>query len=125
MNLNKITQNVGWFTISKPFEAILLALRAGITEEIIFRLFLFSLLIWLLQKITAHFNLENKKEKITIFSAIIASIIFAALHSFNILAFVLGLMLTFIYFKKGLIPVMIVHFFADVIPFLLVVINLN
>ncbi len=36
------------------------------------------------------------------------------------MAFFTGFVMIYIYYKRGLVPVMVVHFFADAIPFIII-----
>ncbi|MBU7031221.1 MAG: CPBP family intramembrane metalloprotease [Theionarchaea archaeon] len=105
--------STGIFT---PRIAIGFSLQAAVNEEIIFRLCTFSGITWLAR----HFIHSHQKSLIC--GAITSVFFFALFHhgSGRVLAFSLGLILVYIYYKRGLIPAMIVHFFANAIPFLLI-----
>ncbi len=107
--------HIPWINSLTPVNAILISLKAGIQEEILFRLFLFSLLIFLLRKVF-------RSEKIVLLtSTIISALLFAVLlHSGSLISLIAGMVLAYIYFKEGLLPAMAIHFLGDCIPFLMV-----
>lgn len=99
------------FNTLAPHTAFILSIRAALTEEILFRLFSISTLIWIARKIT-------KSAKVPVFFAVmLSSVLFALIHQSFLYPFIYGLLLGYIYLKTGLIPVFIIHFLADVIPF--------
>ena len=114
----------GWEQVQQMFStgiftpriAIGLSLQAAVNEEIIFRLCTFSGITWL------AYHIINSHQKALICGAIASVFFFALFHHGpgRVLAFSLGFILVYIYYKRGLIPAMIVHFFADAIPFLLI-----
>jgi hypothetical protein len=107
-------QSIGWVKSLTPINSILISIRAGITEEVIFRFFLFSLFIFVFTRIF------HSKIIIFLICSIISALAFAfLLHSGSIVSLVAGIILSYIYYKKGLLPAMIVHFLGDCIPFLM------
>ena len=98
-----------------PEVALALGFHAAIVEEIGFRLFLFSIGVW-----AANYVLHSRDGAIAI-GALVSTLLFALFHpgSGNVLAFVLGFVILYIYYQRGLIPAMVVHFLADAIPFTL------
>ena len=108
-------QSIGWVKSLTPINSILISIRAGITEEVIFRFFLFSLFILVFTKIF------HSKILIFLICSILSALAFAfLLHSGSIVSLVAGVILSYIYYKKGLLPAMIVHFLGDCIPFLMI-----
>jgi hypothetical protein len=95
--------------------ALALSLRAGVNEEIPFRLFGISLVTFLLTKI------KVKREGSLVVAIVISSIFFGLVHPSFPLPFFFGLLLGFLYTQYGLVPVMIIHFLADFFPFFWVV----
>lgn len=108
-----------WVTKLNFVTAISISLRAAIYEEIIFRLFVITFLIYYFRKIMSEF-------KSVLTSILISSIIFSFLfHSGSIISLANGLLLGMIYYNIGLMPAIVVHFFADVIPFITLTILLS
>lgn len=105
------------------------SISAGINEEIIMRLFVMSLFIWLLTKILRRPQPNNGM----IWTAnIIAALIFGALHlplaaqiykelipiivlNIIILNTLGGTLFGWLYWKRGILAAMIAHFGADVV----------
>jgi membrane protease YdiL (CAAX protease family) len=95
--------------------AIGLSWHAGLVEETFFRLFLFSFVAWVIDRIF------HSRKPALIIGAAMSTFIFALFHSTSAhaVAFVLGFAILYIYYKSGLLPAMVVHFFADAVPFAL------
>jgi membrane protease YdiL (CAAX protease family) len=108
---NLIT-TIPWLSFSNLKEPILLALRAGIQEQIVYRLFIFTLATYLVNTII------DSKTKSVMIGIILSSIVFGLLHGFYF-AYLSGALLAYIFYKNGLIPAMIVHFLADAVPWTL------
>lgn len=106
-----------WLNQLTPFSALIISFRAALTEEIIFRLLLISVIMLLISKFTS----SNKVP--LILGIIISSIIFGLIHPGFLVAFLYGLVLSYLYINSGLIMVFTIHFLADFIPFLLVAIS--
>ncbi len=102
-----------WARSLTPDLAILLALRAGIGEEILFRLFFFSLIVWASRTIHAERGVS------LIAGAILSALAFTLIHPGFYIPFVEGLALAVIYFEGGIAAAIAAHFFADAIPFLI------
>jgi membrane protease YdiL (CAAX protease family) len=100
--------------------AIGLSLHAGLVEETLFRLFLFSFVAWVIDRI-----FHSRKPALFI-GAVVSTFIFALFHttSAHAVAFVLGFAIVYIYYKNGLLPAMVAHFFADAVPFALLSLSL-
>lgn len=110
--LTQATQLPYWLTLLTPGTAVALSLRAALTEEIVFRLFLFLLATWAIERST------HSQKRSMIVGALASAFMFALMHGSGFaVAFPLGLALVYIYHRRGLLPAMTVHFFADAIPF--------
>jgi membrane protease YdiL (CAAX protease family) len=108
-NLDQLA-SCSFLTMFAPKTAIALSLRAALTEEIFLRLFLFPAIAW----VVMHFL---KRELSLIIGGVVSSVYFGLIHPGFFLAFFVGLALVYIYYYKGLLPAMIVHFLADAAPF--------
>lgn len=108
-----VITTISWLNFSNLKEPVSLAVRAGIQEEIIYRLFLFSLITYIALKIT------NSEKKSVALGIILSSLFFGIMHGGFYFAFICGGLLAYIFYKNGLIPAIIVHFLADVIPWVL------
>ena len=104
-----------WLTFSNTNNLILLALRAALQEEVLFRLFAFPVTAFFISKI-------NPSKKIYICSGIIiSSLLFSLMHGgFNITIIIFGSILAYAYYKNGLIPAMLIHFLGDAVPWLII-----
>lgn len=91
-----------------------LAFRAAQNEEVIFRFFLFPLVAWGVR----HFVRSRRVSLVT--GAMASSLFFGLIHPGFFPAFLMGLALVYIYHQRGLLPAMVVHFFTDAIPYVLV-----
>ncbi|QUH26208.1 CPBP family intramembrane glutamic endopeptidase [Serpentinicella alkaliphila] len=110
VNENSIA-SIPWLQFSNMKEIILLSLRAGITEEIVFRLFIFTFAVSTVRKII------HRDDFSIVIGIIISALSFVLLHGgFNIVIFIYGIILAYIYLKNGLVPAIIVHFLSDAIP---------
>lgn len=105
---------VPWLRFTNVYQSLFLAIRAALTEEVIFRLFIFSVIVKLTNKIT--------KSGIICFilGALVSAVTFAVLHNGSYLSFIFGIGLCYIYRNTGLMPAMAIHFLADFIPFTLI-----
>jgi membrane protease YdiL (CAAX protease family) len=103
-----------WSTALTPRSAIVLAFRAALNEEIVFRLFLFPLVAWIAGR------LMRSRRIALVIGALASAFAFGLIHPGFFAAFVVGLAFVYIYYRRGLLPAMIVHFFADAIPYTLV-----
>lgn len=108
---------IPWTNFTNLKEPILLAMRAGLQEEIIFRLFLFTLITYAATKIV------HSTRKSIVIGIAISSLLFGMMHGFYPnFAYISGGILAYIFYKNGLIPAMIIHFLADVIPWILLIV---
>ena len=131
-SLAGITTNIASATsiIPPAWQGFLASFYGGINEEIIIRLFLMSLLVWIFFKIKKTF--DGKPTKVGMWLAIfISAVIFGAGHlpavaATTILTPILtiriivlnaigGIIFGWLYWKKGLESAMIAHFSADII----------
>lgn len=103
--------SITWLNFSNVFQPILLSLRAALSEEIQFRLFIFTAITAILKGVT--------KSKMIPMAAgmLISSLLFGLIHPGFLMPFLYGTLLCYIYRYNGLAVVMIIHFLADAIPF--------
>lgn len=92
--------------------AILISARAAIYEEIFFRLFLMTTIIYLLKNIISY------KKSVLIGISVSALIFSVSIHSGSMISFASGLLLGFIFINTGIIPAILLHFVADAVPFI-------
>lgn len=92
-------------------QVVLFSARAAISEELLFRFFAISMILWLL----GRFN-DRKKQHVAI-SVVVSSALFAFIHTSVLVPFGFGVLLSLLYLRHGLFPVMAIHFFANLIPY--------
>jgi len=114
------------------FEYLLRCLSAAITEEILFRLGLVTLFVWLIRKIVK----DPAQYVLALWIGnLISALLFAGAHLPNLLAFgsassnlmlaimifsiAAGLVMGWLYVRYGLISAMIAHFIGDAIVYVL------
>lgn len=113
--------------IAPVWQKLLAAFYGGITEEVLMRLFLMTLLVWIGVKI---FRLNRPSNSIVIASVIVAAVIFGLSHlpitaalttltpAIIIRAIVLngigGIVFGWLYWKKGLGAAILAHFTTDI-----------
>lgn len=103
-----------WLILLTPEIALALSLRAALNEQVVFRLFLFPLILLIVKCLT-------KSQKASLVIAGLASAFLVGLiHPGFVQAFLIGLALVYIYHMRGLLPAMITHFFADAVPLVLI-----
>lgn len=111
----QVIDQTHWFFCLTPRTAAALSFKAALTEEIFFRLFLFPVVTW------AFDHFLRLREVSLVFGALLSQFFFGLCHGQAMLvAFFVGFSLIYIYYKRGLIPVMVIHFFGDAIPFVLI-----
>lgn len=116
---DNIIMVIPWLNFSSLKEPIYISLRAGLQEEVIYRLFIFTLSAFILKKFVSS-------ERVPIIVGIIVSaVLFGVFHTGFYFAFIIGLILGYIYYSFGLIPVILIHFLADAIPFTLLFFRQN
>ncbi|ACL69034.1 Abortive infection protein [Halothermothrix orenii H 168] len=114
--LEMLTSSSKYNLLFKNYYNILgYSLRAGVGEEIIFRLFLISLFVFIIKKI----NVKIDAVKV---SVVIASLLFIFIHPlgnflFAFLVFMVGLGFGYLFVNNGLLWCIVVHFAADIIGF--------
>lgn len=115
VSLNQAVELAPWLTLLTPQTAIAISLRAALNEETIFRLFLFPLVAW----IVARFKRSPRTSLVV--GALASTVAFGLIHppSGFLLSFIAGIIFIYIYHKRGLLPTMTAHFFADAIPLVL------
>lgn len=99
-----------WLGTLDLTRAFFLSLRAGVTEEIVFRLFLLSLVAWITLGI-----FHNRRGAIGV-GVLVSSFLSGLIHPGFMLAFLMGIALAYMYLRAGLVPAMIVHFVGDLVP---------
>jgi len=109
----ELLERESWIALLTPLTSILVSLRAAIMEEIIFRFFMITTITWALK-----FFISSERSNLTI-AIILSSIIFGLIHSTFLVPLAFGLLLSYTYINYGLIPVLIIHFVANLIPFTL------
>jgi hypothetical protein len=103
-----------WLISLTPGIAIALSLRAALNEQVVFRLFLFPLIL-LVIRYFAH----SQKASLVI-AGLTSAFLVGLIHPGFVQAFSIGLALVYIYYQRGLLPAMITHFFADALPLVLI-----
>jgi membrane protease YdiL (CAAX protease family) len=102
-----------WMALLTPARAVALAFRAALNEEIFFRLFLFPGTAW----VVGHFIPTRQASLLT--GVLVSAIVYGVMHPGFLMAFLVGCAFSYIYYRLGLLPAMVVHFFTDAIPFTL------
>lgn len=101
--------------LSTPLSAFLMCVRAGTNEETIYRLFIASASLRLLQ------SLGLGQRAALISAAVVSSVLFVwGVHPGNLVAFIISAVMAAIFLNEGLLPAALVHFLADAIPFTLI-----
>ncbi|MDK2823651.1 MAG: protease family protein [Clostridia bacterium] len=102
------------------FGALGIAVRSGITEELIFRFFLINSILFVGSGMTGN----PRKLKIT--AIIISGIAFVFIHPINsaVVTLTSGLILGYIYFELGLVSAIFTHIFSNLIPFILIALKI-
>ncbi|MGE5140791.1 MAG: type II CAAX prenyl endopeptidase Rce1 family protein [Rudaea sp.] len=107
------TQLPAWAASLTPELALLLASRAAVEEELLYRFLLFGLIAWIARQIRVERGVS------LIVGAILSSMAFTLMHGTFYIPFLESLILAVIYFESGVLPAMFVHFWADAVPFLI------
>jgi len=106
--------NTTWLNFTGFYQPFLLSLRAALTEEILYRFCIFTV-------VTEFAHNVIRSGDISIAAGIIASSFFFGLqHQGFYFSFIIGAALCYIYKNNGLIFTMAVHFLADFIPFMII-----
>jgi len=103
-----------WLILLTPETALALSFRAALNEQVVFRLFLFPLILLIIRYFT-----HSQKASLVIAGLASAGLV-GFIHPGFVQAFLIGLALIYIYYERGLLPAMITHFFADTIPLVLI-----
>ena len=101
-------------TALTPQIAVVGSFRAPLYEETLWRFFLFPLVAWGV----GHFLRYRRASLVT--GALVPTLFFGLTHEGLQAAFLIGLALVYVYHQRGPLPAMIVHFFTDAIPYVLV-----
>ena len=111
---NNNADTVTWARFTDYFEPIYISLRAALIEELFFRLFIFSVVMLLVRKV-------SKSDIIALIAgALLSSIFFGLYHQGFYLGFLYGILLCYIYKHNGLVLAMIIHFLSDAVPFVVI-----
>jgi hypothetical protein len=103
-----------WLNLLTPEITIALSLRAALNEQVVFRLFLFPLTL-----LIARYFLHSQKASLVI-AGLTSAMLVGLIHPGFVQAFLIGLALVYVYYQRGLLPAMVVHFFADAVPLVLI-----
>jgi hypothetical protein len=103
-----------WLVSLTSETALALSLRAALNEEVFFRLFLFPLILLVMRYCT-----HSQKASLVIAGLASATLV-GLIHPGFVQAFLIGLALIYIYYQRGLLPAIVVHFFADAVPLVLI-----
>lgn len=111
---NSDISSISWLKFSNFFQPLLMSLRASLTEELLYRLLIFS--------VAAQFAGSFFKSRPVGIAAgaLVSSFLFGLLHQGFYFSFVIGVGLCCIYMNNGLIFAMVVHFLANLIPYMLI-----
>jgi membrane protease YdiL (CAAX protease family) len=108
--------------IHTRYDSFLLSLRAGVTEELVFRFLLMTAFFYILRRVflplVGHgFNIARWIP--FLFSLLGSSLLFGFVHGAYgfIIAFLAGLVLGIVYFRAGLESAVLAHFVADLVFF--------
>ncbi len=103
-----------WIEQMSPGIAIVGSVRAALYEDTLWRLCLFNVATWGVLRL-----LRSRRASLTI-GAVVPTFFFGFTHAGYLSAFFISLALVYIYRQRGLLPAMIVRFFTDAIPYVLV-----
>ena len=138
----KMGTGITFFNVTPPvwWKGLMASFYGGIAEEILMRLFLLNLFVWLFSKIIKKGDTKQNRPIIWV-SIIIAAIIFGAGHLpataaiapltplIILRAFLLngagGIVFGWLFWKRGLLSAMIAHFSADIILHVLFVVFIS
>lgn len=102
-----------WLLQLTPTSAVLLAARAALTENVVFRLLLFSLAVWVARR-------ARLGTRAGLFAgAAVSALAFALIHPGGGVALLAGLALAYVFARRGLLAAMGVQFLGDAVPFLI------
>jgi membrane protease YdiL (CAAX protease family) len=103
-----------WLVSLTSETALALSFRAALNEEVFFRLFLFPLILLVMRYFT-----HSQKASLVI-AGLASAMLVGLIHPGFVQAFLIGLALVYIYYQRGLLPAIVVHFFADAVPLVLI-----
>lgn len=97
-----------------------IALRSGITEELIFRFFLINSILFIGSGIMAS------PSKLKVVAITLSSMAFVLIHPLNsaLITLTAGVILGYIYFAFGLFGAVLTHILSNLVPFLLIALKL-
>lgn len=104
--------------MANHYDTFLLSLRAGVTEELVFRFLLFTAFFYILKRMF-HPLIEQGFGMTRwipfLFSLLLSSLLFGVAHGTYgfMIAFLAGIGLGIVYFKAGLESAILAHFLAD------------
>jgi membrane protease YdiL (CAAX protease family) len=104
------------------YDSFILSLRAGVTEELVFRFLLFTAFFYILKRLfdplVAH-GFAAAKWIPFLFSVLLSSLLFGVAHGTYgfLVAFLAGILLGIAYFRGGLECAILAHFVADFVFF--------
>lgn len=90
------------------------SLKNALYSEILFRLFLFSLVVWIGDRLSSR--------KYSLALGAIASAFVGSFQGilFSAPSFLIGLLSVYIYYQRGLVPAVLVRFLAGAVPFIII-----
>jgi|Deesub1362A_J573_1020465.scaffolds.fasta_scaffold11512_1 membrane protease YdiL (CAAX protease family) len=111
-------------TFHGVYDTFILSARASLMEETIFRLFLFSLLVWGGMKVREKWKIFEKGlnyKTVVIIAIIVSSGLFGVMHGSGfIIASIAGVILAIVYWKAGWESCVIAHFIGNFMAFSIV-----
>lgn len=107
-------QAAPWLASLTPEIAIALSLRAALNEQVVFRLFFFPVILLIIR-----YLVHSQKASLVI-AGLTSAFLVGLIHPGFVQAFLIGLALVYIYYQRGLLPAIVVHFFADAAPLVLI-----
>jgi hypothetical protein len=115
----------GWLrTFRNLYDTFILSARASLMEETIFRLLLFSLLVWGGMKVREKWKIFEKGlyyKTVIIIAIIVSSGLFGVMHDSGfIVALIAGLFLAIVYWKGGWESCVVAHFIGNFMAFSIV-----
>jgi len=112
LSRDQLSRVAPWLLQLTPQSAVLVAARAAVMENIVFRLLLISLAVWGARRA----GLGERAAVLT--GAAVSATAFALIHPGMGVALLAGLALAYIFARCGLLTAMGVQFVGDAVPFL-------
>jgi membrane protease YdiL (CAAX protease family) len=108
--------------IHTHYDSFILSLRAGVTEELVFRFLLLTAFFYILRRVflpLAGQGFKTARWIPFLFSLLGSSLLFGLVHGAYgfMIAFLAGLVLGMVYFRAGLETAILAHFAADLVFF--------